>query len=236
MNIPLAGKWCQRFSKDILFNFNTQHDCQAGKCSATGRRMQQQEREASAVTIHYIEHGKNKTYIVNTHALHNSHLLREALPRHLTKPIPYCTDRRALHDRLAATLRGTQATKRAQTKEKTAATNAAKAAAALAGGKGTETERQDGVFLPKTRKRRQKEPDHETVERDPDDGGQPAAKRRRRGTKNRRTAAMDDSEHDLEEAESSSARPVTQRKSGRMRTLSSKVRLTMEDSGDGQLD
>ncbi|KAF8799648.1 hypothetical protein BYT27DRAFT_7033750, partial [Phlegmacium glaucopus] len=95
----------------ILFNVNVQHDCQTAKCAATGRQIQQQEQQDSGVEIAVIKHTGLSRYIINTHSLHNSHLIRDALPRNLTKPIPYLENRHQTHDELAAKLRATQETK-----------------------------------------------------------------------------------------------------------------------------
>lgn len=67
------------------------------------------------------------------HALHNSHLIRKVLPRHLTKPILQFPDRAALHNRLATRLRESGPAKRAETKAKSQATRALKKAAKRSG-------------------------------------------------------------------------------------------------------
>ena len=64
------------------------------------------------------------------HVLHNAHLLRNALPRNLTQPLPLFQDRQAKHFELAAELRVTKDAQRLATKEKR---NAKKAADELAG-------------------------------------------------------------------------------------------------------
>ena len=108
-------------SQNILFSVNVQHDCQTAKCSATGMQIQQQEQQDSGVKIPIIEHTGLPQYIINTHALHNTHLIRDALPCNLTKPTPYFKNQCQTHDELAAKLRATQETKRAATKAKQAA-------------------------------------------------------------------------------------------------------------------
>lgn len=92
-------------SQDIRFKFNTQHDCQFSKCTASGERVIIQERIATGLVEKVIEHKNTERYIINTAALHNDHLLRRALPRHLTKPIPLLGNRKATHDELALSLR-----------------------------------------------------------------------------------------------------------------------------------
>lgn len=67
------------------------------------------------------------------HALHNASLIRETLPRNLTKPIPYFEDRRAKHLEFAARLQVSGPAKRAQTQAKAADTRARKKAATTAG-------------------------------------------------------------------------------------------------------
>ncbi|EDR04224.1 uncharacterized protein LACBIDRAFT_148809, partial [Laccaria bicolor S238N-H82] len=96
---------------EVLFITNVQHDCREGKCGPTGKKMQLQERQESGVEIQVIEHTELDRFIINTHALHNSHLLRKTLPRGLIQPIPYSTNRREMHDKLAASLRETQSAK-----------------------------------------------------------------------------------------------------------------------------
>ncbi|KAJ7112273.1 hypothetical protein C8R44DRAFT_741961 [Mycena epipterygia] len=61
---------------------------------------------------------QKETFIINTHAFHNTHLLRQALPRHLTVPLPLFVDRKAKHFELAVTLRETKQGKRQRAKEK----------------------------------------------------------------------------------------------------------------------
>ncbi|KAJ7226568.1 hypothetical protein C8J57DRAFT_1389121 [Mycena rebaudengoi] len=56
------------------------------------------------------------------HALHNAHLIRETLPRHLTAPTCCFTDRREKHSQFAAVLRETGLVKHAEAVAKTQAT------------------------------------------------------------------------------------------------------------------
>ena len=77
-----------------------------------------QERVESGQTEHFIEHKEVLHYIINTHAFHNAHLLRETLPRSLTAPIPLFQDRKAKHFEIAATLRETQGAKRLAAEKK----------------------------------------------------------------------------------------------------------------------
>ncbi|EIN03271.1 hypothetical protein PUNSTDRAFT_78462 [Punctularia strigosozonata HHB-11173 SS5] len=82
----------------IEFCQNVQHDCIAGQCGATGRRNRKQERQESGITERFIEHNEQEqSYVINTHAFHNAHLLRRCLPRSLWEPAPYFEDRKAHH-------------------------------------------------------------------------------------------------------------------------------------------
>ncbi|KAF8918214.1 hypothetical protein CPB85DRAFT_1471943, partial [Mucidula mucida] len=92
-------------SKDIKFKFNVQHDCETAKCAATGVRKRKQERQDSDITENYIVHQPVDRFFINIHAFHNAHLVRAALPRGLTQPIPISDDRKALHFKLASQLR-----------------------------------------------------------------------------------------------------------------------------------
>jgi hypothetical protein len=57
-------------------------------------------------------------FIINTHAFHNAHLVRQALPRHLTVPIALFLDRKTKHYEFAAVLRVTKDGKRKRAREK----------------------------------------------------------------------------------------------------------------------
>ncbi|KAI0685823.1 hypothetical protein BC835DRAFT_1289282, partial [Cytidiella melzeri] len=96
---------------DIQFSFNVQHDCPCAQCSTTGSRVITQERIDSGQTESHVEHCLLDEYVVNLHALHNAHLIRRAIPRSLTAPIPLFPTsqaRRACHDELAAKLQAKQ--------------------------------------------------------------------------------------------------------------------------------
>lgn len=98
--------------KNILFNYNVQHDCRFAKCTTSGKRAIIQERVQSEKTEVYVEHQPINRYLVNTHAFHNAHFIRATLPRDLTVPIPYRDDRQAHHNQMAIKLQGSQASKR----------------------------------------------------------------------------------------------------------------------------
>ncbi|KAJ6555775.1 hypothetical protein B0H19DRAFT_902080, partial [Mycena capillaripes] len=86
---------------DVKFVFNAQHDCRLAKCTASGKRPRMQERVESDFTDVFIVHQPLEQFIVNTHAFHNAHLLRQALPRELTVPTPLFADCKAKHYELA---------------------------------------------------------------------------------------------------------------------------------------
>lgn len=77
-----------------------------------------QERVNSGVTEKFIVHKPMERFIVNTHAFHNAHLLREVLPRTLIAPIPLFADRKAKHYELAVSLREIKNGKRKRAAEK----------------------------------------------------------------------------------------------------------------------
>lgn len=106
--------------KDILFEYNVQHDCRQAGCAPTGEQAVLQERIKSGITEAYIEHKPFDCFLINMHAFHNAHLIRSVLPRDLTAPIPFTADRRLHHDQMAQNLRGTQESKRAKTALKAA--------------------------------------------------------------------------------------------------------------------
>ncbi|KAJ7813532.1 hypothetical protein B0H14DRAFT_2376772, partial [Mycena olivaceomarginata] len=81
-----------------------------------------QERQVSKLKCNAVAHSEDNRFILNMHALHNAHLIRETRPRHLTAPKPCFTNRRAKHNEFAATLREIGPAKRAETVAKTQAT------------------------------------------------------------------------------------------------------------------
>ena len=88
----------------VQFVFNAQHDCATARCTDSKRVPRRQERVDLDETDPAIEHQPLEVYLVNTHALHNAHLLRRAMPRNLIAPVP-CIDpdqRKAKHAQLAA--------------------------------------------------------------------------------------------------------------------------------------
>lgn len=123
----------------MLFRFSAQHDCRLGGCLPSLTRPEVQERQPTGRTAQLIGHTDDLYFVLNTHTLHNTTLLRKVLPPHLTKPTLLVPDGQARHYEIAAKLRLMQASKRAAAKTKRAATaksNLAKKAAAKAGDQG----------------------------------------------------------------------------------------------------
>jgi hypothetical protein len=69
-----------------------------------------------------VEHSHFDCHIINLHAHHNAWRLRKVLPRNLTAPIPYASDRKKLHDEAARELRTKNPGKREQAVAKAKAT------------------------------------------------------------------------------------------------------------------
>ncbi|KAF8972139.1 hypothetical protein BDZ97DRAFT_2015119 [Flammula alnicola] len=108
-------------AKDILFLFNAQHDCFSANCKPVNAPILQ-ERKTTTKMQAIIKHVNMQRYFVNMHALHNAHLLRETLPRHLTEPKLIFADRRSKHKESATILRVTGPAKRADAVAKAAET------------------------------------------------------------------------------------------------------------------
>ncbi|EIN07387.1 hypothetical protein PUNSTDRAFT_71288, partial [Punctularia strigosozonata HHB-11173 SS5] len=102
-------------TKSIRFAQNVQHDCVAGRCSATGQRKRKQERKESDIIEHFVQHNEaEQSYIINAHAFHNAHLLRRCLPRALWEPILHYEDRTSHHYAAARRYQHSQSSKRAK--------------------------------------------------------------------------------------------------------------------------
>ncbi|KAJ7827689.1 hypothetical protein B0H14DRAFT_3144540 [Mycena olivaceomarginata] len=108
----------------ILFKFNAQHDCHHFSCPLADSPGPQQERSESKLTRKVRAHKDESRFLLNTHALHNAHLVRETLPRSLTAPKPCFVDRRAKHSEFAAALQAVGPEKRAQATARGQATKA----------------------------------------------------------------------------------------------------------------
>ncbi|KAF8887471.1 hypothetical protein CPB84DRAFT_1816628 [Gymnopilus junonius] len=79
-------------AKDILFEYNVQHDCQHAGCTASGSQNVMQEWIMTDLVEKYIEHKPIDQFIMNTHAFHNAHLLCRIVPCNLIEPIPFTED------------------------------------------------------------------------------------------------------------------------------------------------
>ncbi|THU75815.1 hypothetical protein K435DRAFT_706355, partial [Dendrothele bispora CBS 962.96] len=108
---------------DILFDFNAQHDCVSTGCQiGVSDTYVMQERMQTTKHKACIVHVNDGRYLLNMHALHNAHLIREALPRHLVAPVPLKSDRVEFHKQLSASLQVSGVEKRALTRTKAAET------------------------------------------------------------------------------------------------------------------
>ncbi|KAK0444640.1 uncharacterized protein EV420DRAFT_1721990 [Desarmillaria tabescens] len=106
-------------AQDILFDFNAQHDCVTGHCQiGESTSYVMQERIKTAARQRCIVHTNHSQFHLNMHALHNAHLIREALPRHLVAPVPLRDCRAQFHQELSAKLQVSGAAKRALTRAK----------------------------------------------------------------------------------------------------------------------
>jgi len=78
---------------------------------------------ASEATETFIEHRDISRWIINTHSLHNGHLLRRCLPQDLVVPTPVIdpTKRKEEHRKIAAAHRPKRDAKRAETAQRRAA-------------------------------------------------------------------------------------------------------------------
>lgn len=81
------------FRQAVQFIINVQHDCRTSDCQPTGRRTVIQEHQETSQTIPVIEHVDNNRFVINMHAFHNAALLRTALGRDLTQPVPITANR-----------------------------------------------------------------------------------------------------------------------------------------------
>lgn len=103
-----------------------QHDCVQAQCQAeVASTSVIQEHQTVARSIPVVQHRDDTSYIINTHALHNAHLLRRVLPRVLIAPSHTHVDRTRFHAGLAPQAHTTQAKKREGAAQKRAATAAA---------------------------------------------------------------------------------------------------------------
>ncbi|KAJ7357902.1 hypothetical protein DFH08DRAFT_801782 [Mycena albidolilacea] len=108
--------------KDILFKFNVQHDCPHFSCPLVDVTGGNQEQQASKITRKMKAHSDDSRFHINLHALHNSHLVREMLPHHLTKQKLYFLNCKAKHSEFAAELQETGPQKWMQAQARSQAT------------------------------------------------------------------------------------------------------------------
>jgi hypothetical protein len=71
-----------------------------------------QERVDSGKTQDVITHTHYHEYIMNTHGIHNIHLLYSVVPSHLIAPALRMSNRQARHSQLAGMLRSKRSDKR----------------------------------------------------------------------------------------------------------------------------
>ena len=125
----------------LEFDFSVQHDCPSAGCSTTGKRARRQERiVCDDVLDDAIDHRDTELWVINTHSLHNGHLLRLRVRPELialVRTIP-ADERQKRHRDLASGLRVGQdkrqknnADKRAAKKVSTATNSKIKKDAAM---------------------------------------------------------------------------------------------------------
>ncbi|CDO77985.1 hypothetical protein BN946_scf184811.g6 [Trametes cinnabarina] len=118
------GQSVQIAVETVSFIFNAQHHCRACGCARLEDQHITQERKLTERTRNSLVHEPIGRYLVNMHALHNTALLREILPRELTSPIAYVADREAHHQERSAAMRIAGPLKRAGAQAKAAETRA----------------------------------------------------------------------------------------------------------------
>jgi len=104
--------------QSISFIFNAQHDCEDGNCSYTVNSTSTHNDQATAKVEKKMIHSNHDKFFINLHALHNAWRIREVLPRNLTEPVSYITNREEFHREMARKLQKTNPQKRAKAKEK----------------------------------------------------------------------------------------------------------------------
>ncbi|KAI0781920.1 hypothetical protein C8Q75DRAFT_812065 [Abortiporus biennis] len=110
----------------IQFIFNAQHDCDKAKCDVKDVDPVIQDRRETSLRQGAVVHQGAEWYLLNMHALHNAHLIRKVLPRSLTTPVPYFTNRGNKHREFASSLRVAGPVKRAATQAKAKETHEAR--------------------------------------------------------------------------------------------------------------
>lgn len=125
--------------KDVMFKFNVQHDCRSAHCTiSSDTEFMQQERHQTNIQLQSVKHTTLQRFIINTHSLHNGHLLRYSLPRDLTRPTPNRTfeERREFHKRISVELQVSGPARRAETQAKARTTRQQNKDARAAGAQG----------------------------------------------------------------------------------------------------
>ena len=115
------------FLQDLEFDLSVQHDCPSAGCSATGKRARRQERiVCDDMREDAIEHQDVDQWVINTHTLHNGHLLRLRVRPELISPtrlIP-ADKRQQRHHEVASRLRPGQEKRRKKVADQRAAKKA----------------------------------------------------------------------------------------------------------------
>ncbi|KAJ7653590.1 hypothetical protein DFH06DRAFT_1417140 [Mycena polygramma] len=210
-------------AREITFQYNTQHDCHAPDvlCEATGERSRMQERVDSGITEKYIVHKPVERFILNTHAFHNAHLVRQVLPRALVAPIALFLDRKTVHYEQAARLREIKSGKRKRAQEKRAAAKKAKDAKAAAAAAGAPV----GGAIADDSSEDSESSDFEEEERRP----------RKRQRRKQRRLPDSDSEDDYDggqEDVNPTAASAPPRTSGRARTQTARAQAMVEQEAE----
>ncbi|CAD6565496.1 MAG: hypothetical protein TREMPRED_001405 [Tremellales sp. Tagirdzhanova-0007] len=121
----------------IAFRASVQHDCCGHQCQTTGTRRIMQERHETIIEQSVLEHREDHHFVINTHGMHNAHLVRAALEPQLVRPHALHADRVAFHGARAIVMMKQQESKREQAKAKRAYTQQRKdALGAAAAAKG----------------------------------------------------------------------------------------------------
>ncbi|KAJ7021232.1 hypothetical protein C8F04DRAFT_1273994 [Mycena alexandri] len=218
-------------SLDIKFLYNAQHDCYTAECEATGEQPRMQERVKSNVMEKFIIHQPVERFVINTHAFHNAHLLRQVLRRELVAPVPLFLEREAKHYELAAKLREIKNGKRKHRQEKTEAkhkkaqeTRAAKKAAKTKGN-GKMADTAEGPI-------RAPVGTVNSSEDEPTDTEDEAPPRKRQKRRRVQPDDPDDSDSDYGVGREPGTPVAAPRASGRTRKLTAKARAAREKDSD----
>jgi hypothetical protein len=114
---------------------NVQHDCFRAECTPSSSIFEVQERERTQRQTVRIAHTDEDHFILNTLALHNTHILARLLPRELTRPSPFVADRVQHHRTIAQRLQELALEKQELNKAKRQLTKNARSGTSAAGHK-----------------------------------------------------------------------------------------------------